>query len=89
MGMNLINAAYLLCRNSNLKRYKLLKAVSMDFIQALTSDVRKNRANLSKVLQKLSENLKLKRPDIVISEVTPEEKIKAIDSNKKYEDSRQ
>ncbi|RKZ68101.1 MAG: hypothetical protein DRQ44_04920 [Gammaproteobacteria bacterium] len=33
------------------------------------------------IIQKLSENLKLKRPDIIISEVTPEEKIKAIDSN--------
>ena len=33
------------------------------------------------IIQKLSENLKLKHPDIIISEVTPEEKIKTINSN--------
>jgi putative ABC transport system substrate-binding protein len=33
------------------------------------------------IIQKLSENLKLKRPDIILSEVTPEEIIKTIDSN--------
>jgi ABC-type uncharacterized transport system substrate-binding protein len=33
------------------------------------------------IIQKLSENLKRKRPDIIISEVTPEEKIKTIDNN--------
>ena len=33
------------------------------------------------IIQKLSENLKLERPDIIISEVTPEEKIKTIDNN--------
>ena len=33
------------------------------------------------IIQKLSENLKLNRPDIIISEVTPEKKIKTIDSN--------
>ena len=30
------------------------------------------------IIQKLSENLKLKRPDLIISEVTPEEIIKTI-----------
>ncbi len=33
------------------------------------------------IIQKLSENLKRKRPDIIISEVTPEEKIKTINNN--------
>jgi len=33
------------------------------------------------IIQKLSENLKLKRPDIIISEVTPEEKINSINRN--------
>ena len=33
------------------------------------------------IIQELSDSLKLKRPDIIISEVTPEEKIKSINSN--------
>ena len=33
------------------------------------------------IIQKLSDNLKLNRPDIIISTVTPEEKIKSINSN--------
>ena len=33
------------------------------------------------IIQKLSENLKLKHPDIIITEVTPEEKIKTVNSN--------
>ena len=33
------------------------------------------------IIQKLAENLKLKRSDIIISEITPEEKIKTINSN--------
>ncbi len=35
----------------------------------------------SNIIQKLSENLQLKRSDIVISKVTPEEKIKTVNSN--------
>ncbi len=34
----------------------------------------------SEIIQKLSENLKLKRSGIIISEVTPEEKIKTVSS---------
>ncbi len=35
----------------------------------------------SNITQKLSDNLSLKRSDIIISKVTPEEKIKTVDSN--------
>ena len=34
----------------------------------------------SEIIQQLSENLKLKRPDIIISEVTPEDKIQTVNS---------